>query len=296
MKSLRRILVGLDLGSLGRELTPGSRAALAQALWLAGETGARVTLFHSSARDEYFDGDAGWTIVHEGLSEEGRASLDAAAASLRQEGLRTELVVSEERAAPALLERIEQEGAELVVVGKRSTDVHDGRALGTLARRMFGIAPCDVWVVRAGAEPPPRTILAACDLDPVGRRLLETGAWLAAEGGGELHVLHACQSSVAVQMDPDREELERELVASARKELEEWLSQSGIECRAQFHVGITSPTHAVLEAEERLRPDLVLIGRVSRAGLAGLLLGNTAERLLSRLETSMLGVRPPAEP
>jgi nucleotide-binding universal stress UspA family protein len=38
--------------------------------------------------------------------------------------------------------------------------------------------------------------------------------------------------------------------------------------------------------------DLVVMGTVARTGIAGLLIGNTAERLLQRLITSVLAVKP----
>ena len=62
--------------------------------------------------------------------------------------------------------------------------------------------------------------------------------------------------------------------------------------KAGIHVGLTSPTRAVLEAVEHLDPDLVVLGSVSRGGIAGLLIGNTAERLLGRLDCSILTVKP----
>ena len=38
--------------------------------------------------------------------------------------------------------------------------------------------------------------------------------------------------------------------------------------------------------------DLVVMGSVARAGIAGMLIGNTAERLLRRLPSSVLVVKP----
>ena len=59
-----------------------------------------------------------------------------------------------------------------------------------------------------------------------------------------------------------------------------------------LHVGRTSPSHAILECVDRLHPDLVMMGTVSRGGIAGLLLCNTAERMLGRLGCSILAVKP----
>ena len=57
-------------------------------------------------------------------------------------------------------------------------------------------------------------------------------------------------------------------------------------------MGLTSPTRAILAAEARVDPDLVVMGTVSRGGIPGFLVGNTAERMLSRLDRSLLTVKP----
>ena len=53
-----------------------------------------------------------------------------------------------------------------------------------------------------------------------------------------------------------------------------------------------APEHVILAAVERRRPDLVVMGTVSREGVSGFLVGNTAERLLHRLDCSLLTVKP----
>ncbi|MBW2698633.1 MAG: universal stress protein, partial [Deltaproteobacteria bacterium] len=58
---------------------------------------------------------------------------------------------------------------------------------------------------------------------------------------------------------------------------------------------------AILGCVDRLAPDLVVMGTISRGGIAGVLVGNTAERLLTRLDCSLLTVKPesfvcPVEP
>ena len=61
---------------------------------------------------------------------------------------------------------------------------------------------------------------------------------------------------------------------------------------AELHIALTSPSHAILTCADRLKPDLVVMGTISRAGIAGLAVGNTAERILSHLDCSLLTVKP----
>jgi universal stress protein E len=61
---------------------------------------------------------------------------------------------------------------------------------------------------------------------------------------------------------------------------------------AELHVALSSPTRAITECVARLSPDLVVMGTISRGGIPGVVIGNTAERLLGRLDCPLLTVKP----
>ena len=44
---------------------------------------------------------------------------------------------------------------------------------------------------------------------------------------------------------------------------------------------------------KKLQADLVVMGTVARTGIAGLLIGNTAEAILEQVQCSVLAVKPP---
>jgi universal stress protein E len=128
----------------------------------------------------------------------------------------------------------------------------------------------------------------------VGRRVLNASAQLTRISNAELHVLHALQESMAVQMDPDRDALRKELRQKASLELHERLAEldAEVEAAAKFHVGFDSPSHAILSAEKEFEPDLVVFGTISRKGVAGWVLGSTAARMVDRLDCSLLAIKP----
>jgi nucleotide-binding universal stress UspA family protein len=53
------------------------------------------------------------------------------------------------------------------------------------------------------------------------------------------------------------------------------------------------PERAIPQFIERNGIDLVVMGTVARSGILGLVMGNTAERVLQRLRGSVLAVKPP---
>jgi universal stress protein E len=52
------------------------------------------------------------------------------------------------------------------------------------------------------------------------------------------------------------------------------------------------PDRVIPSMAARLKVDTVVMGTVGRTGMAGKVLGNTAEQVLQRLRTSMLALRP----
>ncbi|RPH48397.1 MAG: universal stress protein UspA, partial [Lysobacterales bacterium] len=53
------------------------------------------------------------------------------------------------------------------------------------------------------------------------------------------------------------------------------------------------PERAISHFVDRNGVDLVVMGTVARSGIPGLVMGNTAERVLQRLRGSVLAIKPP---
>jgi len=293
MKRIERIVVGVDLedGRVG----PTASLAIAQARAIALESGARIVLLHSTHEDELWnDDERTYEVVREDGDERVLASLEQVAAPLRDSGIRCEVVVTDEQAGLAIVRFVLRTGADLVILGKRIGKQRDGRHIGSVCLNVVRHCPCLVSVVKPGSDPNPRVIVAATDAGPVGRRVVATAADMAALCEATLHVVHAIQVGMEVQMEGD--DAERAFVQRRRGEIraavEADASAAGFAGELHVHAGVTSPTRAVLDAVARLHPDLVVMGTVSRGGIPGLLVGNTAERLLGTLDCSLLVVKP----
>lgn len=294
MRRFRRIAVGLDLAPGEDRLSDGGALALAWAGWLAaGDDAARVSLVHSTAADEDWDPVSG-SYVSERLPTPD-AVLEEALASLRDAGVEARLIRSPERAWLALVHHVLAEQIDLVLVGKRASHFLEGPLLGSVSTKLVRKCPGAVAVMKPGAPPPPpRVLLAAVDASPVGDRVLEAAAALVERSGAELHVVHTFQRTMSVQLGTEQaaHEFEVRTRERSRARLRERIAAAGGPDDAKLHVALSSPTHAVLECARLQRPDLVLMGTMARGGIPGLLLGNTAERLVARLDPSLLVVKP----
>ena len=293
MQEFRRIAVGLDAVPGDARLTEGCVRALAWARWLASSPGAEVALIHSTAQDEAWDERTrSYVAVSSGPGGE---PFEEALAELREAGVAARLVYSEESPWLAVARHASAEGSDLVLVGKRASSFLQGPLLGSVSAKLVRRCPCPVWVVKSDSPaPPPRMILAATDLTPVGDRVLAAASALARRSGAALHVVHTFQLSMSVQMgrDEDQESFVRRTRREREEQLRERLEAAGSPGEVRLHVALSSPTHVVLECARRHAPDIVVMGTISRGGVAGVVVGNTAERLLGRLDTSILTVKP----
>lgn len=293
IREIHRIVVGVDLSQAGG-LSAGSRLAVEQARWVAKLSGAQVTLVHSARHEEHWNADEGVFADRPLPADDGfRRPLEAATQSLREAGIEAELAFSDERAWLAIVTHVLQFGDDLAIVGKRAEVAHDGRLLGGVSQKLLRKCPCAVWVVKPNHSAEPANILAATDLSPVGERVVTLAASIANECGAELHIVHALSLPLVEQLRDS--ESEKEFLAQSRAaavaEIKSQLPEPLREA-AELHVGLTSPSNAILACVDRLKPDLVVMGTISRAGIAGLSIGNTAERMLGHLDCSMLTVKP----
>jgi universal stress protein E len=294
MDRYRSLVVGLDLAPDGRSLSRGSAQAAREAQALAERTGARLSFLHSTFRESVtFEGDP--THPEEPLSPDSLEVLERACRDCAGDSASLEIVT-----APAWLELIRwvvSGRADLVVVARRNHAAADGRSLGTNALKLLRKCPAPVWSVNPERSSFEGCVVAATDLSPVGRRATELAGYFASTFDLEWHIVHAYQISLSLQMSGDLEtaagspgEPRARLEKDLRVRIEEGLAD--FDPAPQLHVGCDAPNHAIESALEHLKPSLLVMGSLSRTGLAGLLVGNTAERLLPHVDCSLLTVKP----
>lgn len=186
---------------------------------------------------------------------------------------------------------------DLLVV--TSDDDVDGATVQRLVRK----SPCPVWVIRPTRARRSR-VLAAVDPEPdqaaLNGRILDIAASLGSLDGGELHVVNAwelygestMQSSAFLQVDPAEVERRRERVRVAHEDAVHELV-SGREEAWTTHVRCGPPEQVIHDVIARERITMVVMGTHARSGISGLVMGNTAERVLGDLRCSAVAVKPP---
>lgn len=299
MYDFKRIVVGLELNADGDAVSMGSHKALQQAIWVAKANAGSIHCLHSTFNDEYYTPVPTHSkVVHVGLSEAGSEALEGCVAEAENSGVPAELSVTEGRIWVDTIQLAMRERAELVIIGKRNEPAEDGRRLGSVAVKLLRKCPTPVWVVRPEHDLVHRLVLAATDLTPVGDEAVRCAAYVAQRHACDLHVVHAWQMPMALQLESARmsDEALDEAIEGIRKGCQDHIIKSLAPYEGErepiIHVSKGSPAQTLREAVSHLDPDLLVMGTVSRTGVAGLLLGSTAERMLDQVDCSILTVKP----
>jgi nucleotide-binding universal stress UspA family protein len=166
--------------------------------------------------------------------------------------------------------------------------------------------PCPVWLVGRHGSRNGSRIVAAVSLEwtdastaSLNTAILEWALTLKELRGAELTVLHAWTvfgGSVLRSRLPQDEFAD--FVAAARASAEASMSSllKGFGGRldgVRVELVEDEPEGAIARFVESHSVDLVVMGTVARTGIPGLVMGNTAERVLQRLRVSVLAVKPP---
>jgi universal stress protein E len=288
------------------DFSPAAEAAVRQAAWVAQRFGSRLVLTHvlpdflqafygasASARYEAFHGDP--DVLQREIRRQSDERLRKAIADLRQPNLNVgyETLVGEPFVK--IIQAVQAEGYELVVIGTRGLSAWKQFALGSTAKRLIRMCPSSVWVVKGESKPPPRSILVATDFSEVSGRAFEHARWLAGLAGSELHVLHVVEEEMThpVFEIPSLPRHYRE--DEARERLEALACNSAaLDAPITTHLAWGTPWLEIVQHAQRLRTDILVIGSVGRSGIKGLLLGNTANRVLGSCDCNLLTVKPAA--
>jgi nucleotide-binding universal stress UspA family protein len=201
-----------------------------------------------------------------------------------------------------------REQCDLVIVGEpeHAHERHPGISAGVM--QLLRKCPVPVWAMRPRGAKPLR-VLALVDPDPtdpvrdgLNDLVLELATAMVRDGEGELHVAHAwalegeatLRSSEFVSLPAQEVDLMVDITGRQHRERLEMLTKRHDidELGGVIHLVSGDPGHALPELAARLQATIIVMGTVARTGLAGLIMGNTAETVLRSVHCSVLAVKP----
>jgi universal stress protein E len=208
---------------------------------------------------------------------------------------------------------------DLVVVGTRDLTGVRRMLFGNTAMKLLRRCPCPVLVTKTmtfasgllgatrhrcpGSEVSALNILVATDLKPSSEDALRLGIALARQLKARIYILHVVEYHLDEVCNiglPDAKQDEyrhvvrdhAQDVLHAQLEKTDYKALGGrIEVHLAGDVGL--PDVAIQHFIQVHHIHLLVMGTIGRGGIRGIMIGNTAERLLPEVHCSVLAVKPP---
>lgn len=239
------------------------------------------------------------------LVRDSTAALKSRIAPLRKRGIRATARVRVGNASLEIIRDVIANRRDLVIMTAEGKGRLRERLFGSTSQRLLRACPRPVWIRKPARRGGFGRLLAAVDPDPddatrtaLNTTILRLSAALAVSAGAEFHVVHAWGLIGEAMMRFGAGISETELRDLTRRERELHLRLT----RELLAAASVAPTrlHMVKGAAERVVPslvqseqiDLLVMGTVGRTGIAGFIIGNTAEQILDEVDCSVLAVKP----
>ena len=295
MKKIRDILVIMDL--------PKSRQlAMDRGVTLAEQLGARLHLISFVHHDMYeqrevFD-KTQREAVREALVAERQRWLDEKLQSFSRGEIAVQAeVVWSKRLHDWVNEAVETRGFGLVL-----KSAHDSKTLVHTPTDWHLLRECAAPVLIATRSRWPAKARVVAAVDPTGKdkaqtrlndRVVKAALAFANSHDADVHLawtVHAPE--VLADLDIiDPRAYRKRLIDSMTPRLEKLADTHGI-ARGNIHTPKGRPDVALTGLAAKLKAELIVLGTTARKGVSGLLVGNTAEKVLTGARCDILAIKP----
>jgi universal stress protein E len=283
-------------------------AALDKAVALARQNKGRLTLFSVVKEPPGAHGYSESIVQHQ---------LDSAVAE-RKEWLRGLMVsqphddidfvikVVEGISFLEIIRQVLREQHDLAITTAEEIKGINTRLFGTTSMHLMRKCPCPVWVVKQAQTQPFARILAAVapsvydpKRDSLNPLILQLAGSMARRDTAELHIVNVWHLFSADytrshgMTKAEQEEAKTQEEIQHKQRLDNLLDKVDLaDLNPQLHLLVGNPDERIPELVEALDIDLLVMGTVSRTGIAGFVIGNTAEEVLNQVDCSVLTLKP----
>lgn len=267
INNLSKILVAVD----GSDFSEG---AAREAISLAKQCGSQLIAVDVVETNPEYAAIAPELVEKEELQV--RDNLQAIKNQAGAEGVDTATVSHEgENAWEYIVSEARDQKAEMIVMGRRGRRAISRMAMGSATARVIGHAPCDVLVVPREAKVGCENILVATDGSGFSGAAVREAISMVKKCGGKLSAISVASS-----------EAEKPQAEDNLKKVNEQAAAAGISIETQAAVG--KSYLKIIETAKQMNAGLIVIGCHGRTGLAKLLMGSVAERVIGLSPVAVL--------
>jgi len=218
-----------------------------------------------------------------------------------------------------IIREVIRNGHDLVMVSPRKEGKIRSLLFGNRIMHLMRHCPCPVWAIKPTEQKQYNKIMAAVDPNPVDDeegslnvKIMEIATSLAYKEKSDLHVISCWRSFAARSLtyraglsNDDLRGMDNDVKNSARQRLDALLEKFNLldslldksevdvdELSCRLHLLNGEPDDLIPEFSNKEGIDLLVMGTISRSGIPGLFIGNTAEKILQKVDCSVLAVKP----
>ena len=290
---------------------PGGEATLRRATSLARRNEAQLTVAEVLEDSEF--SSASTAAPQDPASNrfvvERREHLERLIVSIRREGVEVRAAVLRGTSFLVIIQAVLREQHDLVIMTAEAETDFKRMFFGSTSMHLMRKCPCPVWITDPDQQADSyRRILAAVDTytadetnDALNTLIMDLATSLARIDQSELHIVHAWEMN-ARDEETSRSEITQEILDRLiQRNLDD--HQEGVDAllaryeledlNYELHMPHGRPRAAIPRLAAEIEADLLIMGTVSRTGIAGFFIGNSAEAVLRQVDCSVLTLKPP---
>lgn len=245
------------------------------------------------------------THVHDLIMQEKLEKIDRLAEPIRSKGINVETEILTGGTSIELTREVLRNDHDLVMaVAKGRESVQKG-FFGRTGRQLLGKCPAAVWLITRDTLAKFQLVLGCIDTstnDPIdaelNEKIYELGMSISKYFNGQFSIMHAWsiwnEPLLKSRLMPGEFE---QYISMNREQIETLLNKflakqdQQIDAK-QVHLQNGEARYVIPHFVAENNVDVVVMGTVGRSGLSGMIMGNTAEHILDRLECSVLALKP----
>ncbi len=234
-----------------------------------------------------------------------REQLEALADPLRQQGLCVETDVLSGKTSVEIIREVLRGKHDLVFRIAKGRDSRREGYFGATGIRLLRGCPCAVWLSTPAPSPEYKHVMACVDTssdEPLDRELndkvYDAAKFVSRQHESRLSLVHAWtifgEEFLFTRTKMENfEKLQRDVRERIQVLLDKFLQKHASSVRDRNVHMLKGDAALVLPAFASEKDvDLIVMGTVARSGAAGLVMGNTAERILDQIGCSVLALKP----
>lgn len=306
MQNINSILVGVDLTHADRlvaaDLNEQTAEAVERGIWLASMFNARLEFFAAidlSAHTKHLLEEDRDHLTHN-VEDEAHQVMSILIEQAKAQGVESSSKVAFGPSWREIILEVIKNKHDMVLVGTRPHGF-TGRLFGGTVMNLFRQCPCPVFAVKIDEEPEVPEIVVASDMSEVSSDILNFIVTAAQVADMKIHLVHAIDTKLDERLkglgvnSDTLKKCSEDILEEVRNELNEQLAQTDFRTLTygvQVHVLEGSPEVAIPAFIAERKVHLLAMGTLARSGLSGFFIGNTAERMLEKVNCSVLTFKP----